>query len=213
MITHTYTQRADGAFDLSIGGVANTPAPIGSPPPLPVPPPPAAPAPSGGSIAVERATQAHIDGEGSKFPIVYRGTLGRGFSRFSSKDMKGAAGQRNKECFSLPFRIEANASSAGVDLGEFDVAPRAFGVWYDVSISRVDGDFSSNAIFVSKGQGPEPSISFSVNEPGRGASCNLSEGDYYFNVGIPENEMAGLLAKPFGWDSNCSVLARGVDVS
>ena len=61
MITHTYTERADGAFDLSISGVANTPAPVGSPPPAPVSPLPAAPVPLGGPIAVELATQAHID--------------------------------------------------------------------------------------------------------------------------------------------------------
>ena len=213
MITHTYTQRADGAFDLSISGGSNppAPAPIGSPPPAPVSPPPVAPAPSGSPIAVERATQAHLDL--GKFPIVFRGLLGNGFSRFTSKGMSGHAAQRGKECFSLAFHVEQGASSAMGTLGEFAVAPRSNGVWYDVSISRVEGDFSSNSAFVSVGQGPQPSISFSANEPARGAACYLMQGDYFFNVGIPANEIAGLLAQPFGWDSNCSVLVRGVDVT
>ena len=126
----------------------------------------------------------------------------------------GATGQRGKECFSLPFHVEPNATSSGAELAEFQVAPRAFGVPYQISISRSEGDFGASALYVSKEQGTSPSVEFSVNDSGRSrASCNLTPGEYYFNVGFNEAELAGSLLKPFGWDNNCSVLVRGVDVS
>ena len=205
MITHTYTERADGAFDLSISGVANTPAPVGSPPPVPVPPP----APSGSPIAVERATASHVNGVGT-FPVVFKNATGAGYSRFLSRDMSGTQGQRNKDCFSMPFRVEPSASSVGVDLSAFEIAPYQNSASYDVSISKTEGDFT-NAVFTALDQGTSPSISFALNEAGRaGASCNLTPGDYYFNVGWA-SQLDAYLAKPNGYNNNCNVIVRGAD--